>query len=38
MIDKGSQIRNTILATLSVVWLLIHLFKIIFEAIASSKT
>lgn len=38
MADKLSRTRNIIVITLSALWIILHLFSIIFDAIKHSKT
>ena len=38
MSDKSSRIRNIILITLVILWFILQLFSIIFDAIKYSKT
>ena len=38
MPDKSSRMRNIILITLAGLWIVLHLFSIIFDAIKHSKT
>jgi len=38
MENKGSRIRNIILVTLVILWLVLHLFSLLFDVVKHSRT